>query len=114
GVQTVLTLGENGDGSLVERSRDLDPESAVVPREGSDLAAILYTSGTTGRSKGAMLSHDNLGSNTLTLRDAWGFTADDVLIHALPIFHPPGLFVATHCVLLGGSSMLFLNRFDPD
>ncbi|HMA15878.1 MAG: malonate--CoA ligase [Bacteroidota bacterium] len=114
GVETVLTLGEAGDGTLVERSRGLDPDSDIVAREGSDLAAILYTSGTTGRSKGAMLSHDNLGSNTLTLRDAWGFTADDVLLHALPIFHTHGLFVATHCVLLSGSTMLFLNRFDPD
>jgi malonyl-CoA/methylmalonyl-CoA synthetase len=114
GVEAVLTLGEAGDGSLIERSRDLAPETGIVARDGSDLAAILYTSGTTGRSKGAMLSHDNLGSNTLTLRDAWGFTSDDVLIHALPVFHTHGLFVATHCVLLSGSSMLFLNRFDPD
>jgi malonyl-CoA/methylmalonyl-CoA synthetase len=114
GVAAVLTLGEAGDGSLVERSRDLDPEVGVVARSGGDLAAILYTSGTTGRSKGAMLSHANLGSNTLTLRDAWGFTAEDVLIHALPVFHTHGLFVATHCVLLSGSRMLFLNRFDAD
>jgi malonyl-CoA/methylmalonyl-CoA synthetase len=110
----VLTLGEAGDGSLVERSRDLDPKFPVVPRKDDDLAAILYTSGTTGRSKGAMLSHSNLGSNTLTLRDTWGFTSDDVLIHALPVFHTHGLFVATHCVLLSGSRMLFLNRFDAD
>ncbi|MGF1628211.1 MAG: malonyl-CoA synthase [Kiloniellaceae bacterium] len=114
GVAAVLTLGESGDGSLVERSRDLDPDAGVVARSGGDLAAILYTSGTTGRSKGAMLSHANLGANTLTLRDCWGFTADDVLIHALPMFHTHGLFVATHCVLLSGSGMLFLNRFDAD
>ncbi|MGD1878279.1 MAG: malonyl-CoA synthase [Kiloniellaceae bacterium] len=114
GVGTVLTLGEDGNGSLMERSRDLDPDAGIVARDTDDLAAILYTSGTTGRSKGAMLSHGNLGSNTLTLRDAWGFTADDVLIHALPVFHTHGLFVATHCVLLSGSRMLFLNRFDAD
>jgi malonyl-CoA/methylmalonyl-CoA synthetase len=114
GVATVLTLGEAGDGSLVERGRGLDPDFPVVLRAGDDLAAILYTSGTTGRSKGAMLSHANLGSNSLTLRDAWGFTSNDVLIHALPVFHTHGLFVATHCVLLSGARMLFLNRFDAD
>ena len=114
GVANVLSLGDASDGSLVERSRSLDPEVPVVARGDDDLAAILYTSGTTGRSKGAMLSHANLGSNTMTLRDYWGFTADDVLIHALPIFHTHGLFVATHCVLLSGSRMLFLNRFDAD
>lgn len=114
GVGALLTLGEAGEGSLVERSRGLDPEAGIVARDGDDLAAILYTSGTTGRSKGAMLSHANLASNTLTLRDYWGFTADDVLIHALPVFHTHGLFVATHCVLLSGSRMLFLNRFDAD
>jgi len=114
GVGTVLTLGEDGQGSLIDRSRGLDPEAGVMARDDDDLAAILYTSGTTGRSKGAMLSHKNLGANTLTLRDTWGFTADDVLIHALPVFHTHGLFVATHCVLLSGSRMLFLNRFDAD
>jgi len=114
GVGTLLTLGEAGDGSLLERSRGLDPDTGIVTRGDDDLAAILYTSGTTGRSKGAMLSHGNLGSNTLTLRDTWGFTAEDVLIHALPIFHTHGLFVATHCVLLSGSRMLFVNRFDAD
>src|SRR3546814_8034865 len=96
GVGSVLTLGEDGDGSLVERSRGLDPNAPIVARADDDLAAILYTSGTTGRSKGAMLSHANLGSNTLTLRDTWGFSADDVLNHALPVFHTHGLFVATH------------------
>mgnify|MGYP000527789889 CR=1 FL=1 len=114
GTAVVLTLGTEGDGSLLERSRDLEADVDVVARDADDLAAILYTSGTTGRSKGAMLSHANLGSNTLTLRDAWGFTADDVLVHALPIFHTHGLFVATHCVLMSGARMLFLNRFDAD
>src|SRR3546814_15328099 len=86
--------------------------AGIVARDGDDLAAILYTSGTTGRSKGAMLSHANLGSNTLTLRDTWAYTAGDVLIHALPVFHTPGLFLAPHCVLLSGSRLLFLTRFD--
>jgi len=114
GTKVVLTLGTQQDGSLLARSRGLDPETPAVPREGNDLAAILYTSGTTGRSKGAMLSHDNLASNTLSLRDYWGFTKEDVLIHALPVFHTHGLFVATHCVLLSGARMLYLNRFDAD
>jgi malonyl-CoA/methylmalonyl-CoA synthetase len=114
GVAAVLTLGTDGDGSLMRRSNDLDPGVGIVAREPDDLAAILYTSGTTGRSKGAMLSHVNLGSNTQTLRDYWGFGPNDVLIHALPMFHTHGLFVATHCVLMSGSRMLFLNRFDAD
>jgi len=114
GTRVVFTLGTSQNGSLLEQSRALDPATPVVSRDGDDLAAILYTSGTTGRSKGAMLSHDNLGSNTLTLRDAWGFTKDDVLIHALPVFHTHGLFVATHCVLMSGARMLYLNRFDAD
>ena len=79
-----------------------------------DLAAILYTSGTTGRSKGAMLSHDNLASNALTLVEDWRFTGDDVLIHALPIFHTHGLFVATNVMLMAGASMIFASRFDAD
>ncbi|WP_294534487.1 malonyl-CoA synthase [uncultured Rhodoblastus sp.] len=81
-------------------------------RGADDLAAILYTSGTTGRSKGAMLSHDNLAANALTLVDCWKFTSHDVLIHALPVYHAHGLFVATHCVLLSGASMNFQPKFD--
>ncbi|WP_340316067.1 malonate--CoA ligase [Rhizorhabdus argentea] len=84
----------------------------TVERGGDDLAAILYTSGTTGRSKGAMLSHDNLGSNAFMIRNAWRFTDDDVLLHALPIFHTHGLFVATNAILAAGASMIFLPRFD--
>ncbi len=108
------TLGVSGDGSLLAKTAGVPADFADVPRSPSDLAAILYTSGTTGRSKGAMLSHDNLLSNALTLVDYWRFTADDVLIHALPIFHTHGLFVATNVVLLSGASMFFLPRFDPD
>ena len=85
-----------------------------MQRDGDDLAAILYTSGTTGRSKGAMLTHDNLVSNALTLKDIWRFTADDVLIHALPIYHTHGLFVASNVTLFSGASMVFLPKFDAD
>jgi malonyl-CoA/methylmalonyl-CoA synthetase len=93
-------------------ARDLEPDFAVTPRAADDLAAILYTSGTTGRSKGAMLSHGNLAANALTLHEVWGFTPEDVLLHALPIFHVHGLFVALHCSLLSGGPMLWLARFD--
>ena len=85
-----------------------------MPREGDDLAAILYTSGTTGRSKGAMLTHDNLASNSLTLVEFWRFTPDDVLIHALPIYHTHGLFVASNVTLFARASMIFLPKFDPE
>jgi len=85
-----------------------------VARNDDDLAAILYTSGTTGRSKGAMLTQANLLSNARTLVRAWAFTADDVLLHALPIFHTHGLFVACHTCLLSGARMLFHPGFDPD
>jgi malonyl-CoA/methylmalonyl-CoA synthetase len=108
---TVLTLGADG-GTLTERARDEEAAFATVASAPSDLAAILYTSGTTGRSKGAMLSHGNLASNALTLVASWGFTAADVLLHALPIYHVHGLFVAIHCVLLSGSRMLWLPKFD--
>ena len=96
--------------------RSKTPRTAfeTVERAGDDLAAILYTSGTTGRSKGAMLTHDNLDSNALTLKDAWRFTADDVLIHALPIYHTHGLFVASNVTLFSGASMIFLPKFDAD
>ncbi len=114
GVDHVETLGVNDDGSLADITRSQDSNFADADRSEDDLAAILYTSGTTGRSKGAMLSHDNLASNALTLVDYWRFTADDVLIHALPIYHTHGLFVATNTLLLAGGSMLFLPRLDTD
>ncbi len=109
----VETLDQNGRGSLTS---DLEENSAFkdVPRAPDDLAAILYTSGTTGRSKGAMLTHDNLLSNASTLRDYWQFTARDRLIHALPIFHTHGLFVASNTILLAGASMHFMQKFDAD
>jgi len=110
----VLTLGADGRGSLAERARSARPIDGAVAREGGDLAAILYTSGTTGRSKGAMLTQDNLLSNARTLVTAWRVEAQDVLLHALPIFHTHGLFVACNTVLLGGSRMIFLPKFDID
>lgn len=110
----VETLDEHGGGSLLAIANMKSPDFVDVPRAADDLAAILYTSGTTGRSKGAMLTHGNLLSNALTLRDCWRFTAEDRLIHALPIFHTHGLFVATNVVLMSGASMVLLPRFDPD
>jgi malonyl-CoA/methylmalonyl-CoA synthetase len=111
---SVETLDEAGEGSLMERARSEPADYHDVQRAPDDLAAILYTSGTTGRSKGAMLSHDNLLSNALTLRENWRFSSSDRLIHALPIFHTHGLFVATNVVLMSGASMYFLPKFDPD
>ncbi|MFC0341692.1 malonate--CoA ligase [Paracoccus niistensis] len=108
----VLTLDAAGQGSLTDAAADRAEDFATVPRGDDDLAALLYTSGTTGRSKGAMLSHGNLASNALALVEAWRFTARDVLIHALPIFHTHGLFVATNVVLLSGASMIFLPKFE--
>jgi malonyl-CoA/methylmalonyl-CoA synthetase len=110
----VETLDAGGTGSLTEAAEKAKSEFTTVPRAGDDLAAILYTSGTTGRSKGAMLSHDNLASNSLTLIDYWRFTDRDVLIHALPIYHTHGLFVATNVTLFARASMIFLPKLDPD
>src|SRR5215218_4008695 len=101
-------------GTLSDRTLAAPARFDNVARGPDDLGAILYTSGTTGRSKGAMLTHDNLASNAATLAATWRFTPDDILIHALPIFHTHGLFVATNTVLVAGASMIFLNRFDPD
>lgn len=108
------TLDARGRGSLAERARAMPKIFDTVPRSGDDLAAFLYTSGTTGRSKGAMLTQDNLLSNAETLVDYWRFTRDDVLLHALPIFHTHGLFVATNVIALAGGSMIFLPKFDID
>jgi malonyl-CoA/methylmalonyl-CoA synthetase len=113
-VAAVETLDRDGRGSLVDLAETQSHAfpTAVVAED--DLAAILYTSGTTGRSKGAMLTHGNLVSNAVTLRDTWQFTHDDVLIHALPIYHTHGLFVASNVTFMAGGSMLFLPKFDPD
>ena len=110
---TLLTLDGSGQGSLCERVNQATPLEAVTTVSGNEIATIIYTSGTPGRSKGAMLSHDNLASNALTLRTLWGFVSTDVLLHALPIYHLHGLFVAVHCAMLRGIPMLFLPRFDP-
>ena len=113
GTQSVFTLDAAGHGSLMERASHHPTEQQPVARSAADLAAIVYTSGTTGRSKGAMLSHGNLLSNARMLKDYWGWQAGDVLIHALPIFHVHGLFVAIHAALLNGSQMLWHNKFEP-
>src|ERR1700710_41125 len=110
----VEPLGADGRGSLTDAVAMAKPEFETVARENDDLAAILYTSGTTGRSKGAMLTHDNLASNSLALVDYWGFTDKDVLIHALPIYHTHGLFVASNVTLFARASMIFLPKFDPE
>jgi len=110
----VDTLDADGNGSLAEGAAAMGAEFATVPRAGDDLAAILYTSGTTGRSKGAMLTHDNLASNSLSLVECWRFTSDDVLIHALPIYHTHGLFVASNVTLFARAAMIFLPKLDPE
>ena len=111
GGATVLTVDARG-GELADRAREESTRFETVTSRPDDLAAILYTSGTTGRSKGATLTHRNLASNALALVEAWGFTRGDVLLHALPIYHVHGLFVAIHCTLLSGARMLWLPKFD--
>ena len=113
GTQNVFTLDDDRTGSLLARAAHCSDQHAVTHRQADDLAAILYTSGTTGRSKGAMLSHGNMLSNAQVLKDYWGWKPGDVLIHALPIFHVHGLFVALHGALLNGSKMIWLAKFDP-
>ncbi len=113
GTRHVFTLNDDRTGTLLDRAAVQSDRHQVVHRRADDLAAILYTSGTTGRSKGAMLSHGNLSSNALTLKDYWGWMPGDVLIHALPIFHVHGLFVAIHGAMLNGSKMLWHAKFDP-
>ena len=113
GAAHVFTLGDDRDGSLLERAAHCGDEQQPVARQADDLAAILYTSGTTGRSKGAMLSHGNLLSNARMLKDYWGWEQGDVLIHALPIFHAHGLFVAVHGAFLNGSKIIWMGKFDP-
>lgn len=112
GVSHVLELDNEGTGELAKRAAAQPDGFTTIERDGDDLAAILYTSGTTGRSKGAMLSHRNLAVNARVLHKYWGFRPGDVLLHMLPIFHVHGLFVAVHCALLNGSPMLFAPKFD--
>jgi malonyl-CoA/methylmalonyl-CoA synthetase len=113
GTRHVFTLNDDRTGSLLERAAHHSDVHDVEEAGEDDLAAILYTSGTTGRSKGAMLTHGNLLSNAQVLKDYWGWKPGDVLIHALPIFHVHGLFVALHGALLNGSKMIWLGKFDP-
>lgn len=113
GTHHVFTLGDERNGSLLERAAQHSDQHQAVARGADDLAAILYTSGTTGRSKGAMLTHGNLLSNAEVLKAYWGWREGDVLIHALPIFHVHGLFVALHGALLNGSKILWFGKFDP-
>ena len=111
-VRALFTLDAHGGGTLVDAARDAPARYPVVERGPDDLAAILYTSGTTGRSKGAMLSHRNLASNAEVLHRVWGFRPGDVLVHMLPLFHVHGLFVASHCVMMNGTAMRFHAKFD--
>ena len=110
----IKTLDSKGFGSLGDLASKMSNSFDTVSCKIEDLAAILYTSGTTGKSKGAMLSQENLLSNAQTLKDYWKFDHNDILLHALPIFHTHGLFVATNVILLTGGSMIFLNKFDLD
>jgi malonyl-CoA/methylmalonyl-CoA synthetase len=112
GQMQILTLDGLGRGSFSEAANRVANARPPVDCRSDDLAAILYTSGTTGKPKGAMLSHDNLAANGLALRDAWAFSDGDVLLHALPVFHAHGLFVACHCALLSGAKMIWLAKFD--
>ncbi|HPP83688.1 MAG TPA: AMP-binding protein, partial [Rubrivivax sp.] len=116
GTKHVYTLDDDRKGTLLDRAAWQSDVHEVAPRRADDLAAIVYTSGTTGRSKGAMLTHGNLLSNAQVLHAYWGFAAQppgsDTLVHALPIFHVHGLFVAVHAALLSGSKMLWFGRFD--
>ncbi len=113
GTKHVFTLNEDRTGTLLDRAAFQRDTHRPAVRSADDLAAILYTSGTTGRSKGAMLTHGNLLSNAQVLHQAWGWLPSDVLIHALPIFHVHGLFVASHGALLAGAKMIWFSRFDP-
>ena len=114
GTEHVYTLGVDRTGTLLERAAHFGDGQQPAARSGEDLAAILYTSGTTGRSKGAMLSHGNLLTNAATLKVYWDWRPGDVLIHARPIFHIHGLFVAVHGALINGSPMIWLPRFEPE
>ena len=114
GTQNVFTLNEDRSGSLLDRAAFMSDQHEIATKTPDEMAAILYTSGTTGRSKGAMLTHGNLLSNAQTLKAYWDWQPNDVLIHALPIFHVHGLFVASHGALLNGSKMIwFSGRFEP-
>lgn len=113
-VPNLLTLDPDAGGSFIDAAAGVTGEVEPAECAADDLAAILYTSGTTGKPKGAMLTHGNLASNGLALRDSWQITEADTLLHALPIFHAHGLFVACHCALLSGAKMIWLRKFDRE
>jgi malonyl-CoA/methylmalonyl-CoA synthetase len=113
GTRSVFTLNDDRSGTLLDRASHFSDLHTPVDRGDDELACILYTSGTTGRSKGAMLTHGNMLANARTLKDYWDWRPGDVLIHALPIFHVHGLFVAVHGALLSGSKMIWFAKFDP-
>ncbi len=111
GVKALLTLDADGSGTLMQQAKDASVQADVIRCKGADMAALLYSSGTTGQPKGIMLSHDNLRKNAETLVEAWGFSASDRLLHMLPIYHVHGLFVGLGCVLMSGASMVWHSRF---
>jgi len=111
---TLLTLSRDGTGTFADMARSSSPVEIAIPCVSDDTAALLYTSGTTGRSKGAMLTHENLLSNAMALVDEWAISKQDCLLHALPIFHVHGLFVAINTTLLSGSSLIYLPSFKAD
>ena len=111
-IPRLFTLDGDGSGTLMEQSRNTDDDPVIVRRDKHDMAALLYSSGTTGKPKGIVLTHNNLYASAGTLVQAWGFTEDDILLHALPLYHVHGLFVALGCVLLSGATMRWLPAFD--
>lgn len=111
GIKALLTLDADGSGTLMQQAEGASPQASVAHCKGAEMAALLYSSGTTGRPKGIMLSHDNLRENAETLVQAWGFSASDRLLHMLPIYHVHGLFVGLGCVLMCGASMIWHSRF---
>jgi malonyl-CoA/methylmalonyl-CoA synthetase len=113
-VPRVQTLDRHGSGSFAEAASAMHPEGETITCAAEDIAVILYTSGTTGKPKGAMITHGNLVSNSLVLYAAWGWQRNDVMLHALPIYHVHGLFLGCHLPLLNASKIIFLNTFDTD
>ncbi len=114
GVPTSFTLNSKGGGSLADAASEITGIGAIMERGPDDVACMVYTSGTTGRSKGAMLTHRGIATNARALHAIWRFRPGDVLLHCLPIFHIHGLFVALHCAMLNASEVFFLPKFDVE